>query len=752
MKLLLLLPLLSLLCRLPGIAQTPAPALAHPAAAPAPAGRPAGPTALAGTVRDGAGQPLPGVNVFLKTTFDGASTDSLGRFAFATGHAGPLLLVVACIGYEPRELPVQLGQGPVSLPGIRLKASRAALGDVVVTAGAFEASDQKRAAALTPLDIVTTAGALGDVTGALNALPGTTRNPESGQLFVRGGAASETKTYLDGLPVQSPYGGSVPGTVPARGRFSPFLFRGAVFSTGGYSAEFGQALSAVVSLQTTDLAPKTETGISLMSVGGALSRTQRWEKTSVALTADYLNLSPYFNLVPQQFGWVQAPRSLGGSLALRRRTGPAGMLKVYATASGQRLALRQPDANPEFADGRPVALANDNLYLNATYRAPLRAGWSLNTGLALTRDDQTARPDVQTVRDLEQSAVARLVLTNDSAATWFNLKLGTELLAQRYAQTYRARPDDEARALGFDERRAAGFAESEAVLSRRLAGRVGLRAEYSGLLGRASLAPRVALAYQTGAHSQLAVAWGLFYQTPTNDLLRVGAPLGFERARHALLTYQRIVGTRTLRAELYRKDYARLTTFDPARAFRPDAYRNAGTGYAQGLDLFWRDRATVKSLDYWVSYGYLDTERRFRADPVANVPTFAARHSLSVVAKYWVAKIHTQFGSTLAYTGPRAYHDPNRPGYNQGRTPAYQDLSLNASYLTHVAGQFTIVHVAVSNVLGQAQVFGYRYAAAPDPGGQYGRVAQAPGAPRMLFVGLFISIDKGKTDLNQAPD
>ncbi len=742
----LLLPLLALLLR-PAAAQTPAgpaaPSLLHPVT-----------TALSGTVRDAHGRPLPGVNVFLKTTFDGASTDSLGRFSFSTGHAaGALPLVVAFVGYEPLEVPVVLGRGPLALPDLRLKASRAALGDVLVTAGAFEASDEKRSAALKPLDIVTTAGALGDVTGALNALPGTTRNPESGQLFVRGGAASETKTYLDGLPVQSPYGGSVPGTVPARGRFSPFLFKGVVFSTGGYSAEYGQALSAVVNLQTADLAPQTETGLSLMSVGGSASRTQRWARTSLALTADYLNLSPYFRLVPQQLGWARAPQNEGGSLSLRRRTGQWGMLKVYATAARQRLALRQADPNAAFADGRPVALANDNLYLNTTFRAPLRRGWGLNTGLALSRDLNETRPDQQQVRDEEQSAVARLVLTNDSAAAWFNLKLGTELLAQRYRQTYREGPRADPRRLGFDERRAAAFAESELVLSRRLAGRAGLRGEYSGLLGRPSLAPRLALAYQTGGHSQLSAAWGRFYQTPTPDLLRAGAPLGFERAQHLLLTYQRVVGTRTLRAELYRKDYAGLVTFDGADPYRAAAYRNDGRGYARGLDVFWRDRSTVKYLDYWVSYGYLDTERRFRADPVAAVPTFAARHSLSVVAKYWVAKIHTQLGGTYAYTGPRSYQNPNEPGYNQGRTPAYQDLSLNLSYLTHLAGQFTILHVAVSNVLGQTQIFGYRYADAPDAGGQYGRVAQTPGAPRMLFVGLFVSINKkAPGDTSVAPD
>lgn len=713
-----------------------------------------GPTRLTGTVRDAAGQPLPGVNVFLKTTFDGASTDSLGRFDFRTDHAaGPLTLVATFVGYEPLELPVTLGRGPITLPSLQLKASRAALGDVVVTAGAFEASDEKRSSVLKPLDIVTTAGALGDVAGALNALPGTTRVGEEGRLFVRGGAASETKYYLDGLPVQTPYGGSVPN-VAARGRFSPFLFKGLVFSTGGYSAEYGQALSAVVVQHSTDLAPETQSGLSLMAVGGSASRTKRWNRTSVDVSADYTNLAPYYHLVPQSLGWERAPLALGGSLKLAHRTGAAGMLKLYGTYSRQRLALRQPNPNPEFAaTGHPIGLANDNAYLNATYRTPLARGWSLNTGLALTRDENTVRPDVQTVRDLDQSAVARAVLTNDSASTWFNLKMGVEGYAQRYRQHYEAAAEAPTLALGVNEQRGAGFVESELLLTNRLAGRAGLRTEYSALLGRWNAAPRLGLAYKTGAHSQLAAAWGWFYQTPTTDLLRVSPRLRFERAAHYLLTYQRLVQARTLRAEVYQKDYAQLTTYDGNQAFNPRTYQNAGRGYARGLDVLFRDRTTFKMADYWVSYGYLDTRRQFRADPVLAVPTFAARHNLSVVGKYYVPKLHTQFGFTYSYGSGRRYHNPNRPGYNQSTLPSYQDLSLNASYLTHWFGQFTIVYVSASNVLGRNNIYGYNYARTADVSGEFRSVAVLPPAPRMLFLGVFVSINKTtKVNLNERPD
>ena len=746
-SLLPLLPLLLLLSATPAaLAQTTPAAKTHQSAISL--------TRLHGTVRDAAGQPLPGVNVFLKTTFDGTSTDSLGRFDFRTERAaGPAVLVVSFIGYLPQELLLMLGEGPIFLPNIRMKANPAVLGDVVVTAGAFEASDTKRGTLLKPLDIVTTAGALGDVAGALNALPGTTRVGEDGKLFVRGGAASETKYYIDGLPVQTPYAGAVPN-VAARGRFSPFLFKGLVFSTGGYSAEYGQALSAVVVQNSTDLAPETQSSVSLMSVGGSLGRTRRWERTSVAVSADYTNLAPYYNLVPQNLGWDRAPLALGGSLKVAHKVGAAGMLKIYATYSRQRLALRQPDANPAYASaGHPVTLANDNAYLNATYRAPLRRGWSLNTGLALTVDDNLIRPDVQSVRDLDQSAVGRLVLTNDSASTWFNLKMGFEGYAQRYRQQYQASAEASTLARAVDEQRGAGFVESEMVLSHRLAARVGARVEYSALLGQLNAAPRLGLAYKTGDHSQLSAAWGYFYQTPTIDLLRVSHALAFERAEHCGLLYERTVHDRTLRAELYQKNYRQLVTYDRANIFDPAGYQNAGHGHARGLDVLFRDRTTFKMADYWISYGFLDTRRQYRADPVAAIPTFAARHNLSVVGKYYVARMHSQFGFTYSYGSPRRYQDPNLPGYNQATLPAYQDLSLNVSYLTHWFKQFTIVYVSASNVLNRQNIYGYTFAGAADAGGQFRSAAVLPPAPRMLFVGVFISINKTtKVDLDKRPD
>ena len=716
---------------------------------------------LSGAVHDERGRPLSGVNVFLKTTFDGATTDSLGRFSFRSAHAaGLLVLVVRLIGYEALELPVVLGQKPVVLPGLRLKASRAQLGDVVVTAGAFEASDEKRGTVLKPLDIVTTAGALADVAGALNTLPGTTRVGEEGKLFVRGGAAGETKQFLDGLPLQSPYSASVSGT-PARGRFAPQLFKGTVFSTGGYSAEYGQALSAAVILSSEDLAPETQTGITLLSLGQlGGSRQWRGERSSLALTADYMNMRPYFGLVPQQV--LSAFESGGGSVAWRQRVGAAGLLKAYGALTASHVGARTPAVG--WAEGRPVDLENTNAYFNTTFRGLLRRGWSVNTGLAATYDQQKAglavqgsTPDVSQAREREQSVVSRVVLTNDSVGTYWNLKVGAEGLGQHFEQRARQQADGQETDLprrAFEEQRAAGFAEANISFTSQLAGRVGGRAEYSAVLGRWNAAPRLALAWQLNEASQVSAAYGQFYQTPANDLLlsaHGNDALRFERADHYLLTYQRIRNERTLRVEGYYKRYAHLLRFDVLNSYQPAAYQSTGTGYARGLDVFWRDRKTVKNLDYWLSYGLLDTRRQQRADPAGAVPTFAARHNVSIVGKYWVSRLHTLLGATLAYSSPRMAYDPD---FRAVALPSYQDLSVNLSYVTQIRRNLTIVHVSCSNVLGRSNVYGYRYGAAPSgPEGSYERVSIAPSAPRMVFVVLLISINKARpADTSVAPE
>ncbi|MES2881748.1 MAG: carboxypeptidase-like regulatory domain-containing protein, partial [Bacteroidota bacterium] len=202
-------------------------------------------TVLAGKVKDAKNVGIPGASITIKDSYDGAVTDSLGNFRFSTTEKGVHNLIVSAIGFNTLQQQITIGDSTQNFEWT-LKEAFDEMKAVVITAGSFEASDRKRAGVvLNSIDVVTTASANGDITGALKTLPGAQQVGETEGLFVRGGTAAETKIFIDGTLVNNFFQSSVPN-IASYGRFSPFIFKGTVFSTGGYSALYGQALSSAL--------------------------------------------------------------------------------------------------------------------------------------------------------------------------------------------------------------------------------------------------------------------------------------------------------------------------------------------------------------------------------------------------------------------------------------------------------------------------------------------------------------------------
>ena len=287
-------------------------------------------TSITGTVRDVKGEALTGANIYLEGTYDGTSSNLEGIFLLESSESGQQTLCIEFIGFKKFSKEVTLNGTSIDLAIIELQEEFNELTAVSITAGTFEAGDKKKSIALSSIDMVTTDGSSGDVYGALQALPGTTTVGESGKLFVKGGDSRESKTYIDGTLVYVPYSSSSPNN-SVRGRFSPFMFSGMMFSTGAYSAEYGQALSSVLSLKTNAMPVQDQLNISLLSVGAELGGTKTWDKSSITASISYNNLTPYMKLVPQYTKWEHEPQSLGGDMSFRLKTGKEGMLKFYGS-------------------------------------------------------------------------------------------------------------------------------------------------------------------------------------------------------------------------------------------------------------------------------------------------------------------------------------------------------------------------------------------------------------------------------------
>ncbi len=698
-------------------------------------------TKVTGTVTGQSGEALIGANVFIKDTYDGASTDVNGKYSFETTALGEVIIIATYIGYEETTQKTTLKTTNNNID-FSLKESINKMEAVVISAGSFEAGTNTKSEVLKPLDIVTTAGATADIAGALNTLPGTQTVGEEGRLFVRGGDGSETKTFIDGLQVLKPYSTTIPNT-PTRQRFSPFMFSGTSFSTGGYSAEYGQALSSALILNTKEKPTQTRTDLSLMTIGAELSHTQSWAKSSVAVQGAYYNMAPYNSVVNQSVDWVKPSETIQANLAARQQVGNSGMLKVYGNFSTNQLSMYRYDIlDPTIKT--PLTIKNSYVYGNASLKNILGNSWTYKTGVSYTLNTDDIALENETILETTKGVHIKTAFSGDITRK-ISLNTGAELLYSENQLDYTQETNGFNNVTSYQNPLISSFAEADIYFSNNFLARVGGRVEYTSLNNQFYVAPRVSLAYKTGENAQVALAGGSFQQAATEDLLRINNALDFEKADHLILNYQVVNPKQTFRIEGYLKRYRDLVKFNPNEPFNPTAYTNTGEGFAKGIDVFWRDNQTLKNVDYWVSYSYLDTERDYRDFPTKAVPTFASTHNLSVVYKQWVEGIKSQLSGTFSYASPRAYNNPNTAEFNAETTPAYIDLSLSISYL---ATQNIIVYGSVTNVLGRDNIFGYEYSNNPNNQGEYVARANMLPAPRFFFVGVFITFSKDST-LNQ---
>lgn len=68
---------------------------------------------------------------------------------------------------------------------------------------------------------------------------------------------------------------------------------------------------------------------------------------------------------------------------------------------------------------------------------------------------------------------------------------------------------------------------------------MGLRAEHSALIEKWNIAPRVSFAYKLKHKDQISFAYGDFYQKPEPEYLPAANNVGYAKATHYILQYQK---------------------------------------------------------------------------------------------------------------------------------------------------------------------------------------------------------------------
>jgi len=215
-----------------------------------------------GLVTDPDGEALIGASVVIEGTTFGSMTDAAGEYYI------PML--------DPGEYTVtarMVGMGPVSKEGVTVVAGQSTRIDFQLRQEAagqtvIQVTDQRNLILenvpstihvidLDEIRLMSVAGIL-DVVGRQ---PGVVTR--QGEIHVRGGRSGEVAYLLDGIPMRSPvmntYGGGIPLSAVSE----------TSITTGGLTAEHGNAMSGVVSMVTREGGPDYEAELHLR--GGAMN-------------------------------------------------------------------------------------------------------------------------------------------------------------------------------------------------------------------------------------------------------------------------------------------------------------------------------------------------------------------------------------------------------------------------------------------------------------------------------------------------
>lgn len=682
-----------------------------------------------GYILDENNKAIEGANVYLENTVYGASSDQNGKFHFEYSIATQTNLIVEILDYEKYVNPFDPNLKSIS---IVLKKKENVLDEVVIKASNFSLGKSRTVEKMNSLDVVMTGSSNGDIFGALQSLPGSQKVGEDGKLYVRGGDSRETQTFIDGMHVLIPYTSNSPDT-PSRGKFSPFLFQGINLSLGGYETEYGQALSAVLPMDTKNVAAETKFGINFspLSLGGG--GTIAGKQSSFSFNTNLTDLRFFNSIFPDEFNWKKEYQNFTSEGQYKYAFKNNDVFKIYWGYDHTEFSREIVD-NLNNNPNRFFTLNENNLYVNTTYLTKTRKGTQFFAGTSfskLRRNYYGAEIADDLYNENEQEVHIKLKVKK-SVSKFYKFSGGLESYLKEYKNDYYI--DNQASLLQEQKINYglyASFFDNQFKLKKGFYSNLSGRIEYDDYDKNTVFSPRVSCNY-VSKEFQLSVIYGKYFQMVKNTIMLANnTTLNQERANHYIVSTSYDKGGRSLKLEFYYKKYDNLA-LEVNNEYFSDGY-----GKSTGFDLYYSDNSSIKNTKFSVSYSFNDSQRKYLNFPQEAVPTFASKNNIRVNMLYYFKPIKTFFGLTNSYSSGRPYENPNLSGYNNSRTKEFNSLDINASILL---SKKVILYTSLSNVLGRQNVFTYRYSSNPDTSGVYNGEPLMAARDRFFFIGLFISL------------
>ncbi len=629
---------------------------------------------IRGNVYDRAsGEPVSFATVFLKGTDIGTVTNSSGFFNMAGVPKGDYTIVVSFIGFDSLITQVSLRANQIINKQMFISESSFKLDEVSISGKREQARTEVKISSITvtPKEIksLPSTGGEPDIAQYLQIIPGViTTGDQGGQIYIRGGSPVQNKILLDGMTIFNPF--------HSIGIFSVFeteIIRTVDVLTGGFSAEYGGRISAIVDMKTREGNRSRLSGLvsggpfmAKVLLEGPISRFRddKPGSTSFLITAkhSYIDktspslykyaIDPEVGKLPFQFtdiyGKVSSVSNNGSVLNLYGfnfddKVNYTGLADLNWKASGAGTNFKLIPNNSSIIVGGNVNYSRYFIKLNEVQADPRTSeikGLQSNLDFSYFNRNAEIRYGIEFntfSTDFDFTNFLKIPIStknnNTEIAGYFKYKLATKKIV-------------------FDP---------------------SVRFQYYASLGTVNIEPRLGLKWNVTDKVRLKAAGGLFSQNLMSSVSErdiVNLFVGFItspdliKSTHGIAGFEIDLSDRTdINVEGYYKDFTSLYNLNRNKRSAQESNFSKETGESYGVDFLLKSTWVNWSLWLGYSLGFVN-----RDDGVQTFPAlFDRRHNINVVGTYefgrsrkWEAGVRWNLGSGFAFTKIQGFFGDNK--------------------------------------------------------------------------------------------
>lgn len=549
-------------------------------------------------------EPLPGVNIIVLGTNIGAASDINGDFVIENLPSGTYQLRASFVGFNsvvkadvvvnnirPVNILFELSESIIQLEGVTVRSDYFDMNP----------SEMNSVANFSYEEIRRAPGGFEDVVRALSVLPGVAQaSPGRNDLVVRGGAPSENLYLVDGFVVPNiNHFGNQGATGGPLSFINLDFVRETTFSTGGFSAMYGDKLSSVLRIDLRDgrkdrLGGKATISASQfgLNLEGPISINSNFIFSARRSYLDFIFNAAGFNFVPEYYDLLAK---------YNYDIDSKNKISYMFIGALDRVKFNNKNSDDLYENSRILGSDQNQYFTGLSFRHLFDKGFfNITLGRNFTDYDSSQRDTLLNPIFLNKSREQENELKGDavyklSSKSELNFGAGLKLIKfnadiklPSFVTTFGDTLSLTSLSTQKNFRKFNLYAQYSDVILDRLHYNFGLRSDYfSGINEKFYLSPRFSALYMLNDVSNINLAAGIYYQSPSYIWL---AAYNSNKNLSAVKVFQYVLGyERRLREDLRMKVEAFYKDYKdyPASLLRPYlVLANTGAGFGGGEDNF----------------------------------------------------------------------------------------------------------------------------------------------------------------------